>query len=56
MNNVIIRKKCRRWIVAVEAGLVSMAGFAALSSDGTYAVLTDCNHSFSRSFAKANET
>lgn len=33
-------KTCRHGLVAVAAGLVSLAGFAAFPSDGTYAVLT----------------
>lgn len=42
MKKIITQKKktCRHGLVAVAAGLVSLAGFAAFPSDGTYAVLT----------------
>lgn len=41
MKKVSIQKKtCRRGLCALAAGLATTAGFAALPSDGTYAVLT----------------
>lgn len=41
MKKISIQKKmCRHWLGAVATGLVATAGFAALPSDGTYAVLT----------------
>ncbi len=46
MKKIITQKKktCRHGLVAVAAGLVSLAGFAALPSDGTYAVLTKSDY------------
>ena len=51
----IQKKRCRRGLGVLAAGLVATTGYAALPTDGTYAVLTAKDYNADSVFSSASK-